>query len=147
MSQVSWLNKDRFYTYSFIANKDDNLIFSQTGANDKNFNLRTENQLIHRVSSAKNYTFISALETHGEYNPRFEFTKNSESSIEEITHKSFDDNTIITIHFKNGDEYSLALSDNPKPQTSNNISLNNSDIKWTGHYSFFKNKLEKEHYG
>lgn len=138
MSQVSWLNKDRFYTYSFIANKDDNLIFSQTGANDKNFNLRTENQLIHRVSSAKNYTFISALETHGEYNPRFEFTKNSESSIEEITHKSVDDNTIITIHFKNGDEYSLALSDNPKPQTSNNISLNNSDIKWTGHYSFFK---------
>ena len=136
MSQVTWLNTDRFYTYSFLANNNENLIFSQIGANDKNFNLRTENQLIHRVSSAKNHTFISALETHGEYNPRLEFTKNSESSIKTITYKNIDGKIIVLIHFKNGEEYSLALSGNSKPQTINKISIKNLNIKWTGHYSF-----------
>jgi len=138
MSQVTWLNTDRFYTYSFLANNNENLIFSQIGANDKNFNLRTENQLIHRVSSAKNHTFISALETHGEYNPRLEFTKNSESSIKTITYKNIDGKIIVLIHFKNGEEYSLALSGNSKPQTINKISIKNLNIKWTGHYSFLK---------
>jgi hypothetical protein len=58
LSQLTWLNKDRFYTYSTLGNKGEEMIFAQLGANDPNFNLRNESSLIHRVPKAKQHTFV-----------------------------------------------------------------------------------------
>ena len=138
LSQITWLNTDRFYTYSTLGNKNEKFVFSQIGANDKSFNLRNEDLIIHRIPSSKNHTFISVLETHGEYNPRLEFTKNAKSSIIKIEHSNFLNKTLVKLHFINGDIYTLAISDEGNWKSNHVIDEDNINIKWLGHYTFFK---------
>lgn len=138
LSQMTWLNTNRFYTYSTMSNANEKFIFSQIGANDESFNLRNENLIIHRVPSSKNHTFVSVLETHGEYNPRLEFTKNAKSSIVKIEHSNFVNKNIIKLHFINGDTYILAISAEGDWESNNYLNEDNINLEWQGHFTFFK---------
>jgi hypothetical protein len=138
LSQMTWLNTNRFYTYSTMSNTNEKFIFSQIGANDESFNLRNENLIIHRVPSSKNHTFVSVLETHGEYNPRLEFTKNAKSSIVKIEHSNFVNKNIIKLHFINGDTYILAISAEGDWESNNYLNEDNINLEWQGHFTFFK---------
>ena len=138
LSQMTWLNTNRFYTYSTMSNTNEKFIFSQIGANDESFNLRNENLIIHRVPSSQNHTFVSVLETHGEYNPRLEFTKNAKSSIVKIEHSNFANKNIIKLYFINGDTYILAISAEGDWESNNYLNEDNINLEWQGYFTFFK---------
>ena len=121
-----------------MSNTNEKFIFSQIGANDESFNLRNENLIIHRVPSSQNHTFVSVLETHGEYNPRLEFTKNAKSSIVKIEHSNFVNKNIIKLHFINGDTYILAISAEGDWESNNYLNEDNINLEWQGHFTFFK---------
>ncbi|EPR70042.1 poly(beta-D-mannuronate) lyase [Winogradskyella psychrotolerans RS-3] len=80
-SQLSWLNKGKFYSLTSVTNTNDELLFTRIGANDPGFNLRREAALMLRRKNTKNTLFVSVIESHGSYSPVSESAVNSNSNI------------------------------------------------------------------
>ncbi len=81
---VTFLNNRRFYTTTFLADGNTKIQFVTLGANDPNFNLRTEKAFIISKPEAKNHTFISLIESHGKANPIAETTAGFRGSISQV---------------------------------------------------------------
>ena len=137
IAQLTWLKDNRFYTYSTLTNKGEEMIFAQLGANDPNFNLRSESLLIHRVENAKEHLFVSALETHGEYNSHIEFTRNSDSSIADIAASTSNRASVVTITLLDGSTVTLAVAYDGDANTVHQINHKEQTIEWQGHYAVF----------
>lgn len=70
-SLVSWLHDSSYYSMVTSAVEGSEVIFARTGANDPDFNLKSEPAFILR-QSAQNHVFASVLETHGYFNESIE---------------------------------------------------------------------------
>ena len=130
--QVTWLKNNRFYTYSVLAESAMEVLFTQTGAGDPDFNLRTEPGVILRVKAASNHTFISVLEPHGEYNGSREFTTASASSVSAIEHFKGDGAQAIRVTGKSGSAVVLGLSPESGDEESHQVKAGSSVIEWSG---------------
>ena len=130
--QLTWLKDNRFYTYSVLAEKAMEVLFTQTGASDPDFNLRTEPGLILRVKDASNLTFISLLESHGEYNGSREFTTASASSITAIEHFNGGDAEAVRVTNKSGSAVVLGLSPESRDDESHLVKAGSTAIEWSG---------------
>ena len=138
LAQLTWLKDGRFYTYSMTGGVRKKMIFAQIGANDPNFNLRNESALIQRVSGAKNQTFVSVLEAHGEYNGTAEYTRNAISSISSLNKSVSASSTIIDIALNNGKKIILALAQESDPEKVHTVRHNDGQLKWNGPYALIK---------
>ena len=138
LGQMTWLNNGRFYTYSTIAGKGQEFIFAQLGANDPNFNLRSESSLIHRVRSSKDHTFVSVLEQHGEYNGRVEYTRDAKSNIAALSSNAQADATIVDVEFVSGGALSLVFTESGTDTTEHKIEHDGQTIEWVGHHTVLR---------
>ena len=140
LSQITWLNDNgRFYTSSAVMDGDSSIMFTQIGANDPLFNLRNENAFINRKTNAKNHTFVSVLEPHGEYNPSKEFTISAVSSIEKLTHNKVDNIDVIEISLVGNQHYVLAFNsaDTFKAKQLNSFIHNGEKYQFNGRFKLF----------
>ena len=140
LSQITWLNDNgRFYTSSAVMDGDSTIMFTQIGANDPLFNLRNENAFINRKTNAKNHTFVSVLEPHGEYNPSKEFTISAVSSIEKLTHKKVDNIDVIEISLVGNQHYVLAFNSakSIKAKELNSFAHNGKNYQFNGRFKLF----------
>jgi hypothetical protein len=80
-NKFTWLNNGHFYTLTMLNEQPEQILFTQIGASDPNFNLRNEQGFIRRVNNTKHHTFVSILEAHGEYNPAQEYTLGAQSQL------------------------------------------------------------------
>lgn len=135
--QLTFLNGNRFYTHSALATAPMEFIFTETGANDPEFNLRHEQALIQRVSNAGEQVFVSVLEPHGEYNGGREFTTESSSSVVEVNRATAGDLELIRITNKGGAVTTVALSFNPDPSSHHHLELAGKTYEWTGFFQLF----------
>ena len=136
VAQFTWLNDKRFYSYSAMNTNDQQFYFNQLGATDPNFNLRQENSLVQRIAKGKNHTFVSILETHGEYNPTVEYTVNSKSRIKNIELSEEGDLDYVTVTLNSGKQWGFAISYSDKA-TQHSIEVDNQQRQWTGYYKLF----------
>jgi len=140
LAQLTWLNDGRFYTYSAQSEAGQEMVFAQLGANDPNFNLRNESALIHRVSKARDHTFVSVLETHGEYNGRAEFTRNAQSSVAALSATTHRTANIVTISLVDGTSVTLAVAKSGDHDSSHNVVHNGQTIEWVGRYTLLQDR-------
>ena len=143
LSQITWLNDNgRFYTSSSIMDGDASIIFTQIGANDPLFNLRNENAFINRKTQAKNHTFVSVLEPHGEYNPSKEFTVAAVSKVQQLTHQKINNIDLVEIILSGNKHYLLAFNstDEIKSNQLNTFSFNGSKYQFDGRFKLFNIK-------
>jgi len=136
--QLTFLNGNRFYTHSALATAPMEFLFTETGANDPEFNLRHEQALIQRASNAGDQVFVSVLEPHGEYNGGREFTTESSSSVAGINRASAGDLELIQITRKGGAVATVALSFNPDPTSQHRLELAEKTYEWTGFFQLFE---------
>ena len=129
LAQLTFLNKRTYYTISSLIQDSATLLFTRTGANDPNFNLRREPAFIIR-KNGNQQSFISVIEIHGKFDPVMEFSSQSYSSVKEITLVENDEYTIATIMI-NGKKLLIAQSNKDF-----NMSAKHSKqgIEWTGPY-------------
>lgn len=132
--KTTWLNDDRFYTYTVLADGQLQAIFTETGAGDPDFNLRREQGLILRAADVSSHTFVSVLEPHGEYNGSREFTTASASHIRELQRASKADTDIIRIVRNDGEYVTVALSWNRDAGEKHSVDFNGTKIEWSGFY-------------
>jgi len=143
LSQITWLNENgRFYTNSSIMDGDSKVIFTQLGANDPLFNLRNENAFISRKVAAKNHTFVSVLEPHGEYNPSKEFTVSAVSKIETLSHQNNNNIDVVELGVTGGKRYLLAFNtaQSLKGNQVNNFEFNDTKYDFNGRFKLFEIK-------
>lgn len=139
LPQVTWINSDRFYTASFAksnfeSTKSGELLFARIGANDPDFNLRPEQAVIQRVT-ASDHSFLSVLESHGEYNPILEYTNSSASSIRSIALVEKTEADLVLIELINDKNIGIAIS--KSGGNNNQLNFQEQTINWAGWLGFF----------
>lgn len=135
----TWLLGNRFYTATFVADAGLDVVLTEVGANDPDFNLRDEKGLLLRASDRTGVNFVSVLEAHGEYNGAREYTTNSASSIAAIEQIAQGKNHLVKISMNNGQLLQLALSYAADPQSAHSMTLENGKtLKWNGFYKLWR---------
>lgn len=134
---MTWLTGNRFYTYTALAGDEMEVLFTELGANDPDFNLRWGQALILRVPRAEEGTFVAVLEPHGEYNGSAEYTVRSRSSITTLERFSADGADLIHIAASNGNERWLGLSHDPRPGQRHAVTVGGRTFEWDGFYGLF----------
>ena len=81
--QLTFLNKNTYYTISSLVQDTARVFYTRTGANDPDFNLRHEPAFIIR-KNGKDQSFISVIEIHGKFDPVYEFSSNAYPSVKQI---------------------------------------------------------------
>ncbi|MCE2407041.1 MAG: alginate lyase family protein [Pseudomonadales bacterium] len=133
----TWLADGRFYTVTSTQNVSGSVIFAQLGANDPNFNLRPQQTFIRRVNEGRKVTFVSVLESHGEYNGAAEYTINNQPTIREIAYAEDADAQIVRLRTATNATYFLAFARQPNKQLSHTINLDGTLLKWDGYAAAF----------
>ena len=139
-SQLTWLKNNRFYSLSSNLPANTKLVFTEVGANDDNFNLRREPAVIYRTANAKNVSYVSVIEPHGEYNPIVEFTLNSHSKIANISHYEQGVASFVLIETKDNKTVGLGLSSSQDAGATHRIDVNGTTMSWQGPYRLFQSQ-------
>ncbi|MCF7352577.1 heparinase II/III family protein [Vibrio sp. CK2-1] len=131
-SLVSWLHDSSYYSLVSSAPTGSQVIFARTGANDPDFNLRSEPTLILR-QKAKDHVFASVLETHGYFNESIEASVGARGLVEAVQvigHNAT--GTIVEISLTTGKKYVFAISNKPNPEGEHKVEFNGVQYQWTG---------------
>ena len=134
---MTWLTGNRFYTYTMIALDDMDVLFTELGANDPDFNLRRQQAIIFRVREAANHSFISVLEPHGEYNGAEEFTVDSRATIAEIQHHRVGQTDALSLTTSSGAGRTLLLSYDPDKGAAHSVVVGDNTYSWNGYFGLF----------
>lgn len=113
---ITFLNNRKYYTTTFLADTTSKVAFVTLGANDPDFNLRSEKAFVLTQPKASNHAFINITEPHGINNPLVEFTKGFIPLTKNIQLIN-DNETGSTFSFDyNNKKYTIALQYNNKQQ-------------------------------
>ena len=138
---LNWLLNNKFYSYTAITSPNDEIIFGRIGANDPDYNLRSEPTLILRKKNSKNTVFVSTIESHGTYSPVSEFAVNAYSNIKSISvvHDS-KEYTAIQIETKN-DKVSVFIisNENNDNNAEHKLTIKDKEYTWKGSYLLIEN--------
>tara|TARA_R110002096_G_scaffold17720_12_gene61205 strand:- start:1073 stop:3295 length:2223 start_codon:yes stop_codon:yes gene_type:complete len=140
--KLTWLLNNKFYSYSAVTSNNDEVILARIGANDPEYNLRSEPTLIIRKKNAKDALFVSTIESHGTYSPVSELAINAYSNISNI--KVVHDSkkyTAIQIDTKNDKSKIFIISnENNEEDVAHKLTINNNEYTWKGSYKLIENK-------
>uniref|UniRef100_UPI00373570AB alginate lyase family protein n=1 Tax=Thalassotalea litorea TaxID=2020715 RepID=UPI00373570AB len=134
LSKVTWLNDDRFYTMTTKTTKDMTLLFTRTGANDPDFNLREDKAFIYRLEKSKNVDFVSLLELHGEYNPSKEYTLDAHSQLENLDFTVHGDVQVVSFKLAGANPMLLALVPEGASDKRYTFTHKGNSYQFTGQY-------------
>jgi len=136
MASITLMNGNSFYTISTLGDKQTDILFTSLGANDPDFNLRNETGILVRQNQSANHTFVSVLESHGDYDPGNEIVQNSTGSVKNLELFSLGkDCSLIKITLVDGTEFLLGMAHHPDPEKSYTIRYGSSAFTWKGNYS------------
>lgn len=137
LAQTTILLDRRFYTMTSAVPEGTDVILTELGANDPNFNLRREPALILRGPRAKSFFTATIFEPHGEYNPTDEFTLSSRSQVDRVDLVAGDEASWVRVHLKTGDVIGVGLSSDPNITKTHTIKTGDRIVTWTGPYALF----------
>lgn len=144
LTQVTWLLDRTFYTVTSSVPEATDIIFAEVGANDPNFNLRREPAFILRSNSANGVSLASVIETHGEYNPIVEFTVDSHPNVAVVHHFDAGANDYIRVQTKDGQTVGLAIASDTSQAANHSITVDGTEVAWTGPYKLFHSQKHIE---
>ncbi len=144
IAKVTWLHNNRFYSHSTAIKKDQpvDVLFTKLGATDPHFNLRDESGFVLRANKAKNHTFVSLLELHGEYNPSKEFTLASHSQLSVFDYEQQGDVMLINAELE-GFAFSMAIVTDNFAAESHKVTVNGQVKTFTEPYLLLSEEKSK----
>ncbi|USD67289.1 heparinase II/III family protein [Vibrio sp. SCSIO 43136] len=136
-SLVSWLHDNSYYSLVTSAPKGSEVYFARLGANDPDFNLRSEPAFIFR-QSGKDHVFASILETHGYFNEEFEASLNARGLVESVEVLGHNEvGTVVRIQTTSGNTYHIAISNREEAQqdAEHTVEFGGKNFTWTGAFA------------
>ena len=137
---MTWLYDGRFYSLTSLTSTDTQAVFAELGANDPNFNLLRGQALILRVPEADTYSFVSVLESHGEYNGTDEYTVGNYPQVTAVERYSENGADVIRLLTESGGETLLALSYDPDEDAQHSVTVGTRTITWSGYYRLIRSE-------
>ena len=134
---ISWLQGNHYYSWhGTSSNQQDEIVFTKVGAEDPNFNLRSDTGFSLR-SQGGTTLFASVLETHGYFNEEFEQSTDARgkvTAVEIIGHSQ--QGSVIKVHHHKG-ALLLMVSNQPGCTTStqHDLVLAGKSYAWQGFYA------------
>jgi len=144
-ASFTWVNGNRFYSITTLADKNSEFLMTRIGAGDPDFNLRNDPCFMIRQPNVKNHTFVSVIEPHGLYDLSREITTNFNSNIANVELiKNDEAYTTVTIETKNNQNFLYIIANKDfGDSTERTISVNGKSISFIGNYYFSAyNKLK-----
>lgn len=134
-AQVTLLNGRRYYTLTAAADTGTHVYFTRIGANDPNFNLRSEPGLLFR-RRAQETVFATAFEPHGEFDPIKEFSIGLHPTITGVhVLASGDEGTVVELTGRKGFRWVVMVTNGPSnPYREHTIKIGRSTYHWTGDF-------------
>ncbi len=139
-SQFTWISNQRFYTITSAADHSDKLLLARLGANDPQFNLRSDPAFIIRRPASDNTVFATVLESHGNYNPVTESATNSRSNVAgiEVIHDN-DAYTAAAIEDLDGNVAIFVVANSSAAKTvQHRLNVAGRDLSWKGPFGYFE---------
>ena len=136
INQMSWFSSGTFRTLTMLNSPEDEFLFTELGANDAEFNLRTDPSFIIRRKNTAATLFVNAVEIHGNYSPVSEIAINATSSLKNIkTILDTKEYTAVSIELTRGAPIQVILSNqNPNESQNHSVEINGKTTRWTGPY-------------
>lgn len=130
--QFTFFNGNRMYSLTTAASAPMTGKLLRLGANDPNFNLRSETGWLVQLPEASNATVATLLEPHGQYDILWETAAGTKSAVKNVSILADnDDHTAVAVDYGDGRRatfYVAKDADAAKTHTAGTHS-------WTGHYS------------
>ncbi|HDO1354922.1 TPA: heparinase II/III family protein [Aeromonas veronii] len=136
-SLVSWLHDSSYYSLITSATNGGKVFFTRTGANDHDFNLKSEPALIIR-QSGQNHVFASVLETHGYFNESIEASVGARGLINAVTVMGNNKvGTVVRLQTTTGNTYHFAISNlGEAPQNAmHHVEFDGVTYSWEGAFA------------
>ncbi|MGB4844446.1 MAG: heparinase II/III family protein [Ferruginibacter sp.] len=129
--QLTFLNKNTYYSISSLVQDTAEIFYTRTGANDPDFNLRHEPAIIIR-KNGKDQSFISVIEIHGKFDPVYEFSSNAYPSVKQIKLLQ-NDNDYSVVEIMVGDKKLMIAQCNNS--TDDKMKHMARGLNWTGPFT------------
>ncbi|WP_456294599.1 heparinase II/III family protein [Vibrio sp. AK197] len=136
-SLVSWLHDSSYYSLVTSAQNGGEVIFARTGANDPDFNLKSEPALIVR-QTGKNQVFASVLETHGYFNESIEASIGARGLVDSVSVLGSNEvGTVVSIKTTTGKNYQVAICnlDEEQHENDHDVTFNGTTYRWKGPFA------------
>lgn len=139
-ASVSWLMGHSYYSLTTALPGGGEIIMARTGANDPDFNLRSEPLLLVRTEG-KDQLFASSYETHGHFDEATEASTDARGQISRIEIVGHDQSaSVVRIHTRSGKSYTLMVSNQPESANGadNSALFCGNTYIWQGMFSVEK---------
>ncbi len=136
-SLVSWLHGHSYYSMVSSATNGGEVIFARTGANDPDFNLRSEPAFVLR-QKGKSHLFANVLETHGYFNESIEASVDARGKVARVEVVGMDEvASVVRLHFVEGQALTFAVSNQTggKQHEAHSVTFEGETFSWVGPYA------------
>lgn len=132
-AQVTLLNGRRYYTLTTAADTNTQFYFTRIGANDPNFNLRSEPGLLIR-RRAQETVFATTLESHGEFDPIKEFSIGLQPTITGVRVLASDDEgTVVELTGRDELRWNVMVTNRASdPDAEHAMKVEGTIYRWKG---------------
>jgi len=138
----TWVNDNRFYSITTIADTATQFFMTRLGANDPSFNLRNEPCFMVRQPDTQHRTFASIIEPHGNYDLVKEVTDGYQSTVGQLQLVyDKEDFTALKITTTGGKSFLfVGVNSDFDATKKRSLLLNGETISFTGNYYLQKYK-------
>ena len=133
--RFTWLDGQRYYSFVSAGMPGTEVLFGRTGANDPDFNLRSEPLLIVR-RFAQDHLFASVIEAHGYFNEGRERSLQARPRIEQVRVVGHDAMaSVIEIEGWDGLFWRVMVNNGPPSGTARHrVTFGGNAYAWTGNF-------------
>ena len=132
---LTWLDGHRYYSVVAAGAYDTDVLLGRTGANDPDFNLRSEPLLVIR-RHADTHLFASVIESHGYFNEARERSDQARPSITDVRVVGHSDMASVIEIKGHGDLHWRVLVSNQAASSTkvHAYTFDQTTYRWTGNY-------------
>ncbi|MEO1480989.1 MAG: heparinase II/III family protein [Myxococcota bacterium] len=136
-TRFSWLDRQRFFTLTALSHPGDRVLLGRLGAKDPEFNLRRDPHVVFRRVAAGDTVFVTALESHGRYDPAFEKAFGATGVLESLTVPVDDERYRAIVLWLRGHAPMIFIwAKSAGAGTEHRVRINGREIRWTGRFAY-----------
>jgi hypothetical protein len=134
-AKISWLMDHSYYSLTTSISDASEIHFCRLGANDPDFNLRSEPALIIR-EQAKRHLFATVLEQHGYFNESLEQSEQARGTIQSVERIHTDELAdVLRIEDSANSDLLILHWKGESPEATHSVLVNGKTYEWQGHLS------------
>ncbi len=142
--RFSWFDGNRYYSVISAPSPGTEVFVGRTGANDPDFNLRSQQMVMLRRNAA-NHLFASVIEPHGYFNEAREQTRDARSVIQSVNIEGSNETaSVITVRGKRDLQWQIMIRNSETASKKTRVVFSGKEYEWEGNYKLIRQQAAEE---